>query len=1570
MNNVITGGVFSQGGGNGIAEWNPITDPNRVQSGVAGGTYVIVDNATTVIIDNIPAGTSTGTIIYFNSTQQKWNIASKSDNQEKFVGVFDNPIILQNEYPAAMQKSGSFAKVINPNNKIWIIDESVNPRIWKNSGSDEAPNALKTYNNLSELDDKDASRENINAEKKDATILKQANVVNNLTSTSTTQPLSANQGKELDQKKVDKIAGKDLSANDFNGAYKAQLDNAPANINTSIDNLQNQINSRPVSASDGNTLSFTSQNGTGIAGYHFISYSPDTNAESLQTITITSTTPKASRLIRSYIADQTIGKSIIDSGRWGVNLYGYGSHVDVSSFEIEVFKRDTSGTETSLFLIETSHLTQTAKVSISLNQAIAETTQQTSFACNETDKIVIKVYGKTTRTSNTDITFIQGGSEYASHIHSPLTLSHNQIAGLQGGSSNERYHLTQSEYSQVQNLATALSEKQDATAQSLTTTAKTVVGAINELNNGKVAKDGNKVLTDNNYSTDEKNKLAGIEIGAEKNVQADLSQTDNTKDDFVKNKSNQYIAESTDKRYVSDSEKTKVGNLPVNTNNEISIINASLLTKEINSNKGQANGYAGLSSDSKVVANQLRPIGITFNSTNGIWTFNQPDGTTTTIDTNYENIFQSVNYNSTTKELTFTLVGGATTTIPLNDLVDIAEIYLGTQAPTGAPTTGQKMYINTATSEIYLNVSNTWTSAGFYLSQAEKTKLLNTSGTNTGDQNASTVPNAPAGNISATTVQGAINELDSEKEPANSNIQAHISSISNPHAVTKAQVGLANVDNTSDASKPISTATQTALDLKQNITDITLNTTAKTVVGAVNELKTRIDNSANKNVKQWYLSGGTNGTGSDTNDGYTQNSAFSTLSYALSKLGNTGEQLIHLPTPLTDSAEFTQYNIEVTGAHASHRAICGTSGTYTSKQNDTGSQTFQHLSIGSFVKAPPTTGNAGYTILRDVNITTSYADSTSAVVDNYNITFNDITPISITGGGVKNFYNQRGGIFTINNSSAAVNVVTSDKISQFTLTAGTLSLRNAIVYVAQGTTFTIGASGSTFFAENVRFLYANDSTQAKINIPSGVNYSISNCIYDSANSTFNGTDISGLYQGNYGSIAVKTLNIPSATPLRIAGIDANKNLIGFDTATYPNFIELGYVKGVTSSIQTQLNGKEATITNLPVSKGGVGINNLSNGSYKTLRINSSSNGYNQEFAIPSLTTAEINSLASVPTGYIVYNLTLDKFVQYNGTSWIPIIAAGTGNMSATSQTGATGLLLASNNDTGTSYSVISTLTQKRTVARQLQTILNISTSDRDSLTGWNSGEIIYNATKQMFEKYNSSISLFQPYNSLDTTDYIQSYRNSNGTLSSFLGFDGIVGNVLIETGGQEGIANSIGLTGSLNSQKGIVYKTIGEFVNHKQWTLEADIYNGNNGGADGIWFSFFANAIPTSSNLVSTPNNSYTIYLDEYNNKVQLYYNGALIFSQTFRKLSNSVIKKVVIDIIPTLSASNTSSSALIKVSLPGTSLGVGIAMDRLDNVSRNLSGNILLIGGGTSALNNVHTLNGVKLTKNYQFNY
>ena len=48
----------------------------------------------------------------------------------------------------------------------------------------------------------------------------------------------------------------------------------------------------------------------------------------------------------------------------------------------------------------------------------------------------------------------------------------------------------------------------------------------------------------------------------------------------------------------------------------------------------------------------------------------------------------------------------------------------------------------------------------------------------------------------------------------------HLSDLNNPHGVTKTQVGLGNVDNTSDTDKPISTAQQAALLQKQNVLNV------------------------------------------------------------------------------------------------------------------------------------------------------------------------------------------------------------------------------------------------------------------------------------------------------------------------------------------------------------------------------------------------------------------------------------------------------------------------------------------------------------------------------------------------------------------------------------------------------------------------------------------------------------------------------------------------------------------------------------------------------------------------------
>lgn len=83
--------------------------------------------------------------------------------------------------------------------------------------------------------------------------------------------------------------------------------------------------------------------------------------------------------------------------------------------------------------------------------------------------------------------------------------------------------------------------------------------------------------------------------------------------------------------------------------------------------------------------------------------------------------------------------------------------------------------------------------------------------------------------------------ITSDIDAVQTNLETHINNKSNPHEVNKDQVGLGNVDNTSDANKPISTATQNALNSKFNASD-------------GNALKQTIENMPNLVVTEGRLS--------------------------------------------------------------------------------------------------------------------------------------------------------------------------------------------------------------------------------------------------------------------------------------------------------------------------------------------------------------------------------------------------------------------------------------------------------------------------------------------------------------------------------------------------------------------------------------------------------------------------------------------------------------------------------------------------------------------------------------------
>lgn len=195
--------------------------------------------------------------------------------------------------------------------------------------------------------------------------------------------------------------------------------------------------SSAVNAGPG-VIYFLTNFSAGFGTYEYMSKTPDALAEIEETVVVNANTV----LIHEYISDVTINKTLIDAGIWEFNFFGYVNTLD-ASFVVNAYKRTTGGTETLLFSIETELINWlTPDLSNS-------TTVQQAFACNATDSLVIKIYGKTTQTSNVTLKLVHSGTTHYSHLHTPLTLAHNDISGLQGGASGEYFHLNSSDNTKI-----------------------------------------------------------------------------------------------------------------------------------------------------------------------------------------------------------------------------------------------------------------------------------------------------------------------------------------------------------------------------------------------------------------------------------------------------------------------------------------------------------------------------------------------------------------------------------------------------------------------------------------------------------------------------------------------------------------------------------------------------------------------------------------------------------------------------------------------------------------------------------------------------------------------------------------------------------------------------------------------------------------------------------------------------------------------------------------------------------------------------------------------------------------
>ena len=132
----------------------------------------------------------------------------------------------------------------------------------------------------------------------------------------------------------------------------------------------------------------------------------------------------------------------------------------------------------------------------------------------------------------------------------------------------------------------------------------------------------------------------------------------------------------------------------------------------------------------------------------------------------------------------------------------------------------------------------------------EKTKLGNIEANATGDQSAAEIKTAYELNANTNAFNdAAVSKLAGIEAGAEINVVTSVASKTGDVSLVKGDVGLDDVDNTSDADKPISTATQTALDLKSSLASPTFTGTVTIPTPVSGDNSTKAASTAYVNTK-------------------------------------------------------------------------------------------------------------------------------------------------------------------------------------------------------------------------------------------------------------------------------------------------------------------------------------------------------------------------------------------------------------------------------------------------------------------------------------------------------------------------------------------------------------------------------------------------------------------------------------------------------------------------------------------------------------------------------------------------
>ena len=171
----------------------------------------------------------------------------------------------------------------------------------------------------------------------------------------------------------------------------------------------------PAGASGGLILYFNNT-ASGIAGYEGLEPLPAGIAEVDESVTVTNALGEV--LLDPYItASGFPGQASLPAGLWRFRTFHYvDSSAGTTNAIFKVYNRTVGGTETLLFTATSDDIN-----ALTPDEYLTSYVQAAAYPLALTDRIVIKVYGKTNRVPNTLFHFVYQGTSRTSHVQTPLT---------------------------------------------------------------------------------------------------------------------------------------------------------------------------------------------------------------------------------------------------------------------------------------------------------------------------------------------------------------------------------------------------------------------------------------------------------------------------------------------------------------------------------------------------------------------------------------------------------------------------------------------------------------------------------------------------------------------------------------------------------------------------------------------------------------------------------------------------------------------------------------------------------------------------------------------------------------------------------------------------------------------------------------------------------------------------------------------------------------------------------------------------------------------------------------------